>query len=184
MRLNQSGGNFQVGLHKTAIKLDRGATRRVPEIHVCRIVPGKMIGDPHGLEHPRITHQFFEFGTFVGAMQSCGHQDGDVLWRHAGVKQLPDDLRKQQAIGHRAGDIADQDAGRAQAGGFFRQKTGLHRSGQCRAHGLRWIGFHRHRRLANHRDVPVVGKVQRKSVASIIQFKSHGLDRDRRLNKL
>ena len=107
MRLHQSGGDFQIGIDKTAIKLDRGAARGVPKIHMCRIVTGKVVVNPDSFQHPRVTDQFLEFCAFVWTMQACGHQNIDVLGCHPGVKQLPDNFRQQQSVGYGPGDVAN-----------------------------------------------------------------------------
>ena len=85
MRLDQPGGDAQIGLDEAAVDADRRAARRGrAEIDMVLRVAGEMVVDPHGLQHPGIADQFGELVALVRAMQAGGDQDVDAVRGDAG----------------------------------------------------------------------------------------------------
>ena len=79
VRLHETRGNAQVGLHEPAIELDgRCQCRRRAEVHVRRVVEGVVVHDGHPVQNPGIAHEFGEFGALVRSVQTGGneHRDG------------------------------------------------------------------------------------------------------------
>ena len=71
MRLDQAGGDAQVGLDKAPVELDRRAARpRAAEVDVVCVVAGEVILDPHVGEHPGIADELRELVAEVGTMQA------------------------------------------------------------------------------------------------------------------
>ncbi len=156
VRLHQPGGDSHVSLDETAVQFYRRAARRRSEIYMVGVVAGEVVRHIYGVQHPGVADQFFQLRALVRTMQAGSHQYGDVCWLHAGIEQLPDNFRQQQAVRYRPGDVADEYAGSLLSPCFLGQRAGIDRLGQCRAHGPPRVGLHRHFRLADHGDVPMV----------------------------
>ena len=60
---------------------------------------------------------FLQLGALVGPVQAGGDEDEDVLAGDALLFEGPQHRRQDEAVGHRPGDVADEDAGVLAAAG-------------------------------------------------------------------
>ncbi len=138
------------------------------------VIAREVIFNPEIFHHPRVADQFAQFIAFVRPMQAGSDKNTNGLARHTGIEQLPQDDRQQQAVGNRAGDIANQYAGAGFAFGLFKQRSRADRGRQRGFDRRARVRLHRHFRLADHRYIPVVVKVDRQVAFSVVQIDSHG----------
>jgi hypothetical protein len=118
MRLDQAGGDPEIGFGKQPVDLDRRvARRRMAEIDMGGIVAGEMVLDPDIFQHPGIAYQLGQFVAEIGPVQAGGDKDRDIGQRNARLGHGADHLLQEQPVRHRPGDVADQDAGAAAAPG-------------------------------------------------------------------
>jgi hypothetical protein len=175
MGFHQSGGDPEVGFDEAPVQPHRGAVWRAAEVDVVLVVACVVVLHAHGLAYPGVADEFVQLRTEVRPMQAGGDEDHDVLARDACVEQSADDGGQQQPVGHRAGDVADQDAGRAPAADQRRQRSAADRVGKGGGHARRRVGQHRHGGLAYHRDA-CPGRQRHRDVATTVtQFDLHGL---------
>ena len=158
----QARGDAQIGFHEPAVELDRGAAgRRLAEIDMRRVVLGMVIDHGHAVQDPRIADDLRQFVPQVRPVQARGDKDGDVRRINAGAEQRLDHRPQEQAVGHGARDVADQDAGRALALCEVRKRRALNGCEERPPHSRVRIGENRHGRLGDDRHVDVVAEPNR-----------------------
>ena len=114
-----------------------------------------------------------QLGALVGAMQTGGDEDRDVLAGNALLLEDAQHGRQDQPIGHGPGDVADEDAGVAPAAGQLGQGGGADRVGEDV--GDRGLGIGERRRRADRQraDDAVVGQVHVESGPAVVQVDAH-----------
>ena len=133
MRLDQAGGDAQIRLDEPAVELDRRApVRGEAEIDVIGVVARIMVLDPNPLHHPGVADEFGKLFADVRPMQAGGDQNADAVERNAGGDQGFDHRPQEEMVGHRAGDVANQDAGASAPASEFGQRRGLDRFDSAR----------------------------------------------------
>ena len=112
VRLDQSGGDANVGFDEATIEPHRRAARASEsEVDVRRVIAREVVLDAHRFEDPWIADDFCELGAFVRPMQARGDENRDAVPGDACVEQAFDQRPQEQAIRHRPRNVADQDAG-------------------------------------------------------------------------
>ena len=134
------------------------------------IVAGEMVLDPDVVHDPAGADQLLELGTLVRPVQAGRDQDGDRIGLEPGRQQPLDQGRQEQAVRHRPGDVADQDAGAPLGARELGQRRRPDRAREgCpdRALGVR---EHRHRPLADQAQIEARGQVDRKPPSIVVQL--------------
>ena len=100
MRLDQAGGDAQVGLDEAAVDLHRRAARRgAAEVDVVLVVARIMVLDPDVRQHPGIADEFGQLLAEVGAVQAGRDQDRRSVERNAGGRQVSIIGRRNSRLG-------------------------------------------------------------------------------------
>ncbi len=151
MRLDEPGGDPQLGLDEAAIELDRRApSGGHTQVDVRRVVARVVILDAHRLLHPGVAEDFGELRALVRPMQAGRNQHGDAFARHAGLEHALDQRAQEQVIRDRSRDVADQDARALPSAGERAVRRRSDRARERVAHRRPGIGQLRHRSLADH----------------------------------
>ena len=158
VRFDQTGGDLDISLDKTLVQPHYcAAGGGLPQMHVVLVVTGKMILDPHGIEHPGIAYQFSQFVAFIGAVQSGGDQYHDIFCLQAGTQQGLNERAQKQMIRYRSGDITNGDTSAVLAARQFGQRRTVYRRRQCLLYGSCGIVQQRHSWFANDAEIEVIG---------------------------
>ena len=154
VRLHESGRDPDVRLDKPPVESDRGSLAGAPEIDVVGVVACEVVDHPDVLEHPRIPHHLRELVAEVGPVQAGGDEHGDGVAGDPGAFQPFDERPQEQPVRHRAGDVADEEAGRAGPGCRFGEAAAVKGGGD---RGGRILDD-RHGRLLDHRRLAPLGQ--------------------------
>ena len=69
VRLDQAGGDAEVGFDETAVDPDRRPARRGhAQIHMVLVAHREVVFHPDIIEHPRVADQFGHLDALVGAV--------------------------------------------------------------------------------------------------------------------
>ena len=175
VRLHQAGGDAQIGLDEAPVEPHHRATPGRSDQHVIGVLPGEMVRYVHRLQHPGIADQSGKLFALVGPVQPGRDQHRDLLRRQPGAEQGADQGWQDHAVGHRAREVADEDADAPGTRGLLRKQRASHGPGESLFHGLRRIGEQRHRLLRDHGDVELVGQIDRSVAPAIVQINAHSL---------
>ena len=107
MRLDEPGGDTQIGIHKALVERDHSTSSRLAERHMRRVGAGDMVFDVEVLHHPGIADQLGQFGALIGSVQPGGDEDGDAAFLQAGGQQRAHERLQKHTVWHRPGDIAN-----------------------------------------------------------------------------
>ena len=175
VRLHQAGGDAEIGLDETPVEPYHRAPPGRADQHVVCGLPGEMIYDIHCLQHPGIADQGGKLFAFVGPVQPGRDQHRDLLRRQPGAEQSADERRQDHAVGHRAREVADENADAPGTRGLLRKQRASHGPGESLFHGLHRIGEQRHRLLGDHGDVELVGQIDRSVAPAVVQMNAHAI---------
>ena len=151
------GSTRPVAMRRSASTKRRSILTGVPRVAVTPrstwslVTRAKWFSTRDIVQHPGIADQFGQFDAFVGAMQAGGDQNGDAVFGDARRHHRFDHGAEEQAVRHRTGDIADQDAGAAPTLGECRQRRRIDRVFEGGMDGAGLIRQLRQGRLADHR---------------------------------
>ena len=88
MRLDETGGDADVGLHEPAVDADGNATRRrLAQHYVIRVVARVVVHHRDVLQHPRVADQIGELVAEIGAVQAGRDENRDAAERDARAGQ-------------------------------------------------------------------------------------------------
>ena len=121
-----------------------------------------------------VSHEFFQFVTFVWPVEPGGNEDCDSGCRNSRCQQTLDQRSQEHRIGHRTGDIADGDTRGPCTCRDVTQRAGCNRLVQCMDNSSVRIRQNRHGRFPHDSDVGAVRQSERSAVASVSQFEFHG----------
>ena len=108
MRLDQAGGDLEIGVHEQRVQRDWNIVRRgSPEMHLGRVIARIVVTHPHCFQHPRIADEFGQFLAEVWTMQTCGDEHTNCISRNSTRQQALDHRAQKQAVGNRSGDVTD-----------------------------------------------------------------------------
>ena len=151
------------------------ARAREPEIDMGRIVLREMVLDAHRFQHPGVADQLGQLRTFIRPVQPGGHQHRDLRGRDPGRHQSTDHRLQEECVRHRAGDVADQDAGARLATRELFQRRAADRRRQGAVDHRRCRRRHGERRLADHGRPSAVGHRDPEQRLSVGQIDLHSL---------
>ena len=174
VRLHQAGRDAEFGIDEASVQPHHRAAPGRAEQHVIGVRAGEVVRHLHRLQHPGIADQGGELLALVGPVQPRCDQYRDLRRLHPGIEQGADEGRQDHAVGHRAGEVADEDAGAPGTLGLHRQRWAAHRMGERLRHRPCGVGEQRHRLLGDHRDVEVVGQIDRPHASVVVQMDTHG----------
>ena len=165
------------GLHEAAVELHgHPERRRLAEVHVRRVVQRVVVHHRHPIRHPWVADQFRQLFAEIRTVQAGGHQHGDVRSVDAGHEHGLDQGPQEQTVRHRAGDIADQDAGRSLALGEFGERRRTHADIQSGSDGSGRIRHQRHGRFGNDRHVQIVVETDGQAGLAVQEINNHGAE--------
>ena len=125
------------------------------------------------VEHPPIADELRELLALVGPVQPGRHQDRDVSGGNPAGDEGADHRPEKQVIGHRAGDVAHQDAGGTLVPSEVREWRRGGRRGECPLDRALRIVDGRKGVLAQHRYLARVGHAHRKLPAAVFELHDH-----------
>ena len=110
----------------------------------------------------------------VGTVQAGGHENENLAAGDAGRFQCLKNRRQQDRIGHRPGDVADDDAGVAAPRGQLPEGRRSARVGQAPPHGRLRIGRRLRRTALETADDVSIGQFHFEAFAAVCQMHPHG----------
>ena len=166
--------NPELRLDEPPVELHRcAASRGDPEVDVGRGVAREVILDPHRVEHPPVTDELRELLALVGPVESGCDEDGHVFARDPGIQQAANQGSEKQAIRHRSGDVAHENARGVPAPRQLARRRRADGLGERPVDSPRRIVDGRHRVLAHHRDFAALGHAHRKPSAAVFELHDH-----------
>ena len=174
VRLDEAGGDAQIGLDEDPVDADRRAARRGrSQIDMIVRVARVMVQHANVRHHPRIADDLGQFVAQIGPVQAGGDQDGDAVEGNAARDHGFDHRAQEQPVRHRPRDVADQNAGAASAARQVGQRSGIDRMIESMTDRRRVVGEFGQRGLADDRWVGVRRQRDGKHAATISQLDVH-----------
>ena len=157
MRLDEPGGDPEIGADDAPVELHRRAPGRgKPQIDVGLRIPRKVVLDPGPC---RATHgspmSSASSSPRFGPVEPGRDEHRDLPGRDPGIDEDADHRPEKHPVGHRAGDVADEDARGPPAPGKARERRRPGGLGERPADGARGVADDRQRLLAQHRELRI-----------------------------
>ena len=110
VRLDQGGGDLEIGLDVEPVDPDRRPGRGPAEVDQAVAVPGPVVLDPVVRGHPR-PHEADELLSLVRPVQTGADQEGDRAALDPGLLQGAQQRRQDEGVRDGPRDVGDDDAG-------------------------------------------------------------------------
>ena len=174
MRLDQAGGDAQIGIDKNPVDADRGAAGGGrAQINMVVGVARVVIQHAHVRHHPRIADDLGQFVAQIRAMQAGRDQDRDLIERNAAARHCLDHGTQEQPVRHRPGDVTDENAGATASAREVAEGPSRDRMIEGVADGRGIVGQLRQDRLPDEGRFGSRRQHQRQRAATIGQLETH-----------
>ena len=121
VRFDQRRGDLQIGFQIDPVYPDRRPARRFAYVDQGLLFPSLVVDHPVILGD-LLADQSDQFLSFVGSVQPRTHQNDDPLARYTLFFESAQQRRQNGRIGHRTGDVGDDDTGTLPSPGQFPQR--------------------------------------------------------------
>ncbi len=181
--LDQSSRDLQVRLDVTRVDPDRHATSRLAQVRVLVTNRPVMVFNPVLGRNP-LAHQLDQLVTLVRPVHPGRDQDQDLVPRNPGCLQCRQQAFQDHLVGHRAGDVANGDAGRRPTASQLRQPSTPGRIGNLFGNSCNRVRQHSQRLDRQGPDDVRFGQFHRQAGLAVIQSDLHGRMIHRNRNSL
>lgn len=138
VRLDEAGGDFEIGLDITRVDPSGDTIRRRAKVGVLAEHFAVMVFD-RVVVHDIRPHHFLHFGAFVGAVQPGGVEDQDSLTWDAGLFENMQNGGQNELVGNGTSDVANENARGFLAAGQFGKRRSADGIGEHLGDGIRGI---------------------------------------------